>query len=182
MATTHPELHEYARDTFRIQTCLTTPLNFPLNLDVEPKNTSAPSHLYPLPPQFTNISGSPNQENWTTHINPKLNMTYCIHHQADIHIISYCKMELISLAENRYRGLIFIETQNLSNITQIPSRFSNSITTKIICSIPPSTIFWSNHKGESTNPDDQPTNQPTNQNNHQPIKPLTNQVDTIGEG
>jgi hypothetical protein len=56
MATTHPELHEFARDTFRIRTCLTTPLNFPLNMDTEPKNSSSPSHLYPLPPQFTNIS------------------------------------------------------------------------------------------------------------------------------
>jgi hypothetical protein len=66
----------------------------------------------------------------------KTNMTYCIHHRADIHIINYCKMELISLAENRFRGLIFIETQNLDTITQISSRFSNSVATKIICSIP----------------------------------------------
>ena len=155
MATTHPELHEFVRDTFQIQTCLTTPLNFPLNMDIEPKNPLAPSHLYPLPPQFTNILGSPNQENWTTQMKTKRSMTYCIHHQADIHIVNYCKMELISLAENRCRGIILIETENISTITQIPSRPSKSVNTKLICSIPPQTIFWSNYKGESINPNDQ---------------------------
>jgi hypothetical protein len=154
MATTHPELHEFIRDTFRIQTCLTTPLNFPLNMDIEPKNTSAPSHLYPLPPQFTNILGSPNREHWTTHLNTKRNTAYCIHHQADIHIVNYCKMELISLAENRCRGIILIETKNISTITKIPSRHRSSVRTTLICSIPPFTIFWTNHKGENINPSD----------------------------
>ena len=45
MATIHPELHEFVRDTFNIKTCLSTPLNFPLNMDTIPKNQTAPSHL-----------------------------------------------------------------------------------------------------------------------------------------
>ena len=122
IATTHPELHEFVRDTFNIQTCLSTPLNFPLSMDITPKNMSAPSHLYPFPPQFTNITGSPNNEKWLTHKNQHRNKTYCIHHQADIHIINHCKLELLSLAKNEHRGVILIETQNINLITSNESR------------------------------------------------------------
>ena len=154
IATTHPELHEFVRDTFNIKTCLSTPLNFPLSMDTIPKNISAPSHLYPLPPQFTNITGSPNNEKWLTHKNQQKNKTYCIHHQADMHIINHCKMELLSLAKNKHRGVILIETQDINPITSIQRRDSDSIDINIICSIPPLSIYWTNHKGESINPND----------------------------
>ena len=158
IATTHPELHEFVRDTFKIQTCLSTPLNFPLSMDITPKNISAPSHLYPLPPQFTNITGSPNNGKWLSHKNQYRNKTYCIHHQADIHIINHCKLELLSLAKNEHRGVILIETQNINLITSIPRHYRDYIDINVICSIPPLSIYWTNHKGESINPNDNPRN------------------------
>ena len=154
IATIHPELHEFVRDTFNIKTCLSTPLNFPLNMDTTPENSSAPSHLYPLPPQFTNIAESPHQENWLSHKTQQKNKTFCIHHQADISIISHCKRELLSLAKNEHRGILFIETKNLSPILDIPRRSSHHVEINHICSIPPHTIHWTNFKGESINPDD----------------------------
>jgi hypothetical protein len=72
---THPEIHELARDIFKMETCLTTPLNIPLGTDS--------IHLYPLPPQFSNLYGSPcpNSRN-TTPFTYTASLTVCLHSQA----------------------------------------------------------------------------------------------------
>ena len=69
-------------------------------------------------------------------------------------IISHCKRELLSLAKNKHRGILFIETKNLSPILDIPRCYRDHVEINHICSIPPHTIHWTNFKGESINPND----------------------------
>jgi hypothetical protein len=49
LALTHPELHEYARDTFNITSCTTVPMGIPISQDITPVNHDSPSHLLSPP-------------------------------------------------------------------------------------------------------------------------------------
>jgi hypothetical protein len=136
LAMTHPEIHELARDIFKMETCLTTPLNIPVGTDSMPRNATAPLHLYPLPPQFSNLYGSPCPNSWnTTPFAYTANLTVCLHSQADSDLKAHYKFELEQLAHKKKRGLLILETTNdsISQDTLEPSRISKSNT----CSLSP---------------------------------------------
>ena len=87
-------------------------------------------------------------------MNTQISKTFCIHHQADIDIISHCKMELLLMAKNKHRGIILIESQDISSILIIPRNLRDNVNVELICSFPPCSINWTNYKGESVNPND----------------------------
>ena len=150
LAMTHPEIHELARDIFQMETCLTTPLNIPLGTDSIPRNAIAPSHLYPLPPQFSNLYGSPCPNSWNTApFTYTANLTVCLHSQADPDLKAHYKYELEHLAHGKKRGLLILETTNDSlNFTR-HSRTFNDIKVEHIFTIPPKSILWTNYKGNA---------------------------------
>ena len=65
-------------------------------------------------------------------MNTQISKTFCIHHQADIDIISHCKMELLLMAKNKHRGIIFIESQDISSILIIPRNLRDHVNVELI--------------------------------------------------
>ena len=97
-------------------------------MDTKAANAPHPSHLYPLPPEFSNPTTSPHPENWSTTLPSTANTTVCLHGNADPDLVSYCKHDFEKLAHfHRIRSLLILETKEnkKTNFNRHSNRFDD---------------------------------------------------------
>ena len=153
IALTHPELLEYARDTFNIETIETVPMGIPTSMDISPPNPRSPSHLFASPPIFSNPTPPLMSIKWATSpsTNTK-NTAICIHHMANRTVKLKYRKQLEDLAVNHRRGFILLETSNLDQSIfrlKLLPKLRHIIKIEHVFTLCANSIHWTNHNGQN---------------------------------